>query len=81
MFGRLVAMGEAAVILEASAITVALGLDAEYFRSRRGPLVLLALAVLHARAALLCLRWELSHVPQRWRVLYPLAVERTRKWT
>lgn len=53
---------------------------AEYWRTRRGPLVLLALAVLHARAALLCLRWELAKTPRRWREQLPLAIEEAKRW-
>lgn len=63
-----------AVILEASSIAVALAAGCEYWRSRRGPLVLLALVVTHARAFCLCLRRELARVPERWRQQYPLAV-------
>lgn len=47
---------------------------AEYFRTRRGPLVLLASAVLHARAILLCLRREIGRGPGRWRVEYQFSL-------
>ena len=40
-----------------------------------GPLVLLALAVTHARACLVTLRWIASGIPRDWRVAYPQAME------
>lgn len=46
----------------------------EYLRTRRGPLVLLAVAVLHARAALLTLRREVERVPERWAREYRFAL-------
>jgi hypothetical protein len=49
-------------------------------KTHRGPLVLLALAVLHARAFLLCLGWELALAPTRWRRAYPLAVMEAKEW-
>jgi hypothetical protein len=68
------------MILEASTVALALAAGAEYFRSRRGPLVLLAVGVLHARAILLCLGWELALAPTRWRRAYPLAVMEVKEW-
>lgn len=68
------------MILEASGIALTLAAGCEYLRSRRGPLVLLALTVLHARAFLLCLRWEAALVPTRWRRAYPLAVREAKEW-
>jgi hypothetical protein len=53
---------------------------AEYWRTRRGPLVLLSVAVLHTRAALLCLRWEVAKMPGRWRQQLPLALEEAKRW-
>lgn len=47
---------------------------AEYWRTRRGPLVLASIALTHARAVCLCLRWEIGKVPARWRQQYPAAV-------
>lgn len=47
---------------------------AEYWRTRRGPLVLLALAVLHARAFLLCVRRLVPHLVWYWRVEYRFAI-------
>lgn len=68
------------MILEASAVALALVFGVEYSRSHRGPLVLLALAVLHVRAFLLCLGWEVALVPTRWLRAYPLAVREVKRW-
>jgi hypothetical protein len=63
------------VIPEASGIALSIAAGCEYFRSRRGPLVLLALAVLHLRAALVTARWVAGQAPGLWRGAYPQAVE------
>ena len=52
---------------------------AEYWRTRRGPLVLLALAVTHARACLVTLRWIASGIPRDWQVVYPQAVQHVKE--
>jgi hypothetical protein len=67
------------MILEAFSVAVPLMAGLEYWRSRRGPLVLLALAVMHARASLVTARWVAGQVPGLWRVAYPQAVEWVRK--
>ena len=53
-------------------------MDAEYWRTRRGPLVLLAVAVTHTRAILMTLRWMARQLPGLWRVAYPQAVKHVR---
>lgn len=62
------------MILEASSIAVALAAGCEYWRTRRGPLVLLAVAVTHARAAVLTARWVARQLPGMWAAVYPHAV-------
>ena len=62
------------MILEASGIALTLAAGCEYLRTRRGPLVLLALAVTHARAFCLCLRREAARAPERWRREYGFAL-------
>lgn len=62
------------MILEASSIALTLAAGCEYLRSRRGPLVLLASAVLQARAFCLCLRKEAARIPERWRREYQFAL-------
>ena len=63
--------------VSAGALTIAA--IAEYWRSRRGPLVLLALAVTHTRAALLTARWVAGQIPGMWWGAYPQAVEHIRR--
>jgi hypothetical protein len=63
------------VIPEATSIAVGLAAFCEYLRTKRGPLVLLASAVLHLRAVLVTARWVVGQVPGMWRGAYPQAVE------
>lgn len=58
-----------------SAGLLSIGAVAEYWRTRRGPLVLLAVAVTHARAFCVCLRWLIRRAPGDWRAAYPQAVQ------
>ena len=58
------------MILEATTIGLPLAAIAAYFRTGRGPLELASIALLHTRAALLCLRREAARVPGRWRNEY-----------
>jgi len=62
------------VILEATSIALTLAAGCEYLRSRRGPLELASIALLHTRAALLCLRREAARVPGRWRNEYQFSL-------
>ena len=54
--------------------TVALGWIVACLKSHRGPLVLLALAVTHARACLVTLRWIAARLPGDVRRVYPQSV-------
>ncbi len=67
------------MILEGSTIALTLAAFCEYWRTRRGPLVLLTVAVTHARAALVTARWMAARVPGDLARVYPQAVEFVRK--
>lgn len=59
--------------------TVAFGWAVACLRAHRGPLVMLVLAVTHARAALVCAWWIARKLPEMWRWNYPQAVEHIRR--
>lgn len=68
------------MIPQLAAIGVPLLAVGAYFRTGKGPLELATIALLHVRAALLCLRWDVLDTARRWRWLYPIAIERAKEW-
>ncbi len=69
------------MILEATAVSAVVGMTAigVHFTTDRGLLHWLSVWLLNVRAALLCLRWEIGKMPERWRQQYPSALNAVRR--